>query len=238
VTPATTPPIQATTIPAPATPAPPAAPGVVVGVGPQGQLIVPANPSAKQIYDALRSQRRELVNQLEDLQGQRDDIANQLRQPGLSDADKAGLQQRLATMDNRLIRLDLARAEADAAVAKQAAIPGSIMPDPPRPPQQGPPEEVIALMAFAIFVIGLPLTIAYARRIWRKGAPTALPQEIYDRFNRVEQSLDAIAIEVERVGESQRFLTRMQAEQAERALGAGPAQRVDAGVREKARDVR
>jgi hypothetical protein len=204
----------------------------------QGVIVLPGGASNKQIYDALRSQRRELVNQLDDVQSQRRDIAQQLRQPNLTDADKAGLTQRLATMDQRLIQLDLARAEADAAVAKQAAIPGSILPDPPRPPQQGPPEELFALMAFTVFVIGMPLAIGYARRIWRRGAPPALPQEIYDRFARVEQSLDAIAIEVERVGEGQRFLTRMQAQQADRALGAGPAERIEAGVREKASDLR
>ena len=69
-----------------------------------------------------------------------------------------------------------------------------------------------------------------------KGAPPALPQEIYDRFTRVEQSLDTIAIEVERVGEGQRFLTRMQSEQVERALGPGAAERVEVGNRERVRD--
>ncbi len=217
---------------------PPSAPATPVAGGGQGAVIVRDGASNKQIYDALRNQRRELVNQLEEVQDQRDEIAQQLRQPNLTDADKAGLQQRLATLDHRLVQLDLARAEADASVARQAAIPGSIIPDPPRPPQQGPPEEVFVLTGLFMFIVVLPLTIAYARRIWRRGAPPTLPQEIYDRFTRVEQSLDSIAIEVERVGEGQRFLTRMQAEQAERALGAGPAERVEAGVREKSRDVR
>ncbi|MEK7401208.1 MAG: hypothetical protein AABZ80_02475 [Gemmatimonadota bacterium] len=190
------------------------------------------SPSAKAIYDALRAQRRELVNQADDVQSQREEVASQLRQPNLSDADKAGLQQRLVTLDLRLVALDLQKAEADAAVAKQSAIPGSIMPDPPRP-RQGPPEEVFVLTGIFFFVVLFPLTIAYARRIWRRGAPTALPQEIYDRFTRLEQSLDTIAIEVERVGEGQRFLTRMQAQQSDRALGAGPAERVEAGSRER-----
>lgn len=215
----------------------PAAPTPVAGGG-QDAVIVRDGATNKQIYDALRNQRRELVNQLEEVQDQRENIAQQLRQPNLTDADKAGLQQRLATTDHRLVTLDLARAEADAAVARQAAVPGSIMPDPPRPPQRGPPEEVFFLTGLFMFIVVFPLTVAYARRIWRRGAPPAMPQEIYDRFTRVEQSLDAIALEVERVGEGQRFLTRMQSQQAERALGAGPVERVEAGVREKSRDVR
>jgi hypothetical protein len=195
------------------------------------------SPSARAIYDALRNQRREVANQIDDVQGQRDEIARQLRQPNLSDADKAGLQQRLVTLDQRLVSLDLQKAESDAAVAKQAAIPGSIVIDPPRP-RDGPPEEVFALSGLFLFVVVFPLTIAYARRIWRRGAPTAMPQEIYDRFTRVEQSLDTIAIEIERVGEGQRFLTRMQAQQSERALGAGPAERMESANRERAGEFR
>jgi hypothetical protein len=61
-----------------------------------------------------------------------------------------------------------------------------------------------------------------------------IPQEIYDRFARVDQSLDAIAIEVERIGEGQRFLTRIHTEQ-QRALGAGPAERVESKLREAER---
>jgi hypothetical protein len=124
-------------------------------------------------------------------------------------------------------------------VAKQAAVPGAVVPD-QIPRRNGPPDEVYILTGVFMFVVLLPLSFALARRIWRRGAPvaTALPQEFYDRFTRVEQSLDTIAIEVERVGEGQRFLTRMQSEQAERALGAGAADRMDAGTREKERQAR
>lgn len=225
--------------PEPVTQAQPASPQAapVAALVPQPVIVQPGVSTPKAIYDALRYQRRELENQIDDLQGLRRELASQLREPGLADADKAGLQQRLATVDQRLVSLDLQKTEADAAVAKQAAVPGSIVPDQPRP-QTGPPEEVFVLTGIFFFVVLFPLTIAYARRIWRRGAPSALPQEIYDRFTRVEQSLDTIAIEVERVGEGQRFLTRMQSQQAERALGAGPAERVDAVNRERVGDVR
>ena len=213
------------------TPRPPAATPVVVQVQP--------GSSPKAIYDALRNSRREIANQIEDAQNLRQEIASQLRDASTSAADKAGLQQRLATIDQRLVSLDLQKAEADAAVAKQAAVPGSIVPETPQR-RPGPPDEVYALTGIFMFVVLLPLSIAWARRIWRRGAPviTALPQEIYDRFTRVEQTLDTIAIEVERVGEGQRFLTRVQSQQADRALGAGSAERVDAGAREKERQAR
>jgi hypothetical protein len=75
------------------------------------------------------------------------------------------------------------------------------------------------------------LTIAYARRLWRRGAAvvTSIPQDVYERFTRVEQSIDSVAVEVERIGEGQRYLTRLM---SDRAIGAGAAQPVDAKARE------
>jgi hypothetical protein len=52
-------------------------------------------------------------------------------------------------------------------------------------------------------------------RSWRRERPEiAAPQELTDGLARLEQSLDAVAIEVERIGESQRFMTRLFAERS------------------------
>lgn len=45
------------------------------------------------------------------------------------------------------------------------------------------------------------------------------PRELSNRLTNLEQSLDAIAVEVERVGESQRFMTRLFTERRERKPG-------------------
>ena len=70
---------------------------------------------------------------------------------------------------------------------------------------------------FGVIVL-LPLSIAYARRIWRRGAAvvTNLPKELGERFTRLEQAVDAIAVEVERLGEGQRYMTRIFTEQPQR----------------------
>jgi hypothetical protein len=66
--------------------------------------------------------------------------------------------------------------------------------------------------------IGVPLARAYARRLER-GVPTPTPQpEISARLERMEQAIDSIAIEVERISEGQRFTTRLLSERA-----SGPA---------------
>jgi hypothetical protein len=207
-----------------------------------GQFAVRGGSPAA-VLEAYRNQRSELRNQLERLENQRENISDQLQQSEgeapLSDADKKGLEQRLGTVDARIADVEKQITVADANVAQAAAVPGSVVPPPPRPPREGPPEEFFVLTGIFMFVVLLPLSIAYARRIWRKsvGTVSALPQEIYDRFNRLDQAVDAVAIEVERVGEGQRYLTRLHADQ-QRALGAGAAARVEVPEREPDRQAR
>ncbi|MEO7521139.1 MAG: hypothetical protein ABIW79_04930 [Gemmatimonas sp.] len=58
--------------------------------------------------------------------------------------------------------------------------------------------------------VALTLLGAYlARRFWRPGesVSTAQPGEFTDLLTHLEQSVDSVAIEVERIGEGQRFMT-------------------------------
>ena len=58
----------------------------------------------------------------------------------------------------------------------------------------------------------MPISIAIARRIWRGGGAVAAARTedmLTPRFDRLEQAVDAIAIEVERVSEGQRFVTKV-----------------------------
>lgn len=208
---------------APQQPTPPEPP-IIVHAGPQGPVIrAGGSPSAT--YEALRHSRDELRNQLGGLEDQREDLVEQLAEPTSVGPVKQGIESRIAAIDARITAIDRQIADADAAVARAAAVPGAIVPPPPDPPEPGPPEEFWVIMGIFMFVVVLPLTIAYARRIWRRGAAaiTSLPQDIYDRFSRLEQGVDAIAVEVERIGEGQRFLTRLHTEQ--RGIAAGGAQR-------------
>jgi hypothetical protein len=214
---------------------PPPPPGAPAIAGSQAPGATFSGPS--EIYQAAQAARHELESQLDNLKSERFSIAQRLREggPGApTGADFNGLQTRLVQIDQRIAAMDKQIADQDAAVAKAAAVPGAVIEVPP-PDRNGPPEEVYFLSAMFMVVLLLPISIAWARRIWRRGAAvvTALPPEIYDRFTRLEQSLDSIAVEVERVGEGQRFLTRMQAEQQGRALGAGPAERIEAEQRER-----
>lgn len=58
-----------------------------------------------------------------------------------------------------------------------------------------------------------PLARAWARRIENRGAPLVLPlRDVEERLDRIERAVESIAVEVERVSEGQRFVTKLLAE--------------------------
>ena len=198
-------------------------------------ILRPGIDAPQAVYRAFNEQRRELANQLENLEGKRRDLAGQLANPSTDKSLRSGLELRVGELDKRISEVDKQLAAADQAVAKAAAVPGAVI-EPPRQVRTGPPEEVFVLGGMFMLVL-LPLSIALARRIWKRGAAavSTFPQELADRLNRLDQSMDSIAIEVERIGEGQRFVTRVMSENG-RALGAGAAQPIDLGARgEKAK---
>lgn len=101
-----------------------------------------------------------------------------------------------------------------------------------------PPQAVDISIAFfvsmAFIIVGLPIARAFARRMDRRGAP-ASASEIAPRLDRIEQAIEAVAIEVERVSEGQRFVTRLLSERGGAALGAQSAEAVRIPVGEAGR---
>lgn len=194
---------------APPPPPPPPPPVPIPGTPVR---VIGASPGASAIYQGFVNQRSELRDQLETLQGARRDLSRQLQGP-IDGTDRAGLEQHISEVDARISALDKQIAAADAQVAQAAAIPGAIVSDPPYV-RQGPPEEVFVLGGLFIVVVLFPLTVAYARRLWRRGAVavSSIPQELMDRLTRLDHAVDSIAVEVERIGEGQRFVTRVLAE--------------------------
>ena len=207
-------------------------------VGPTRVVLTPGTSTPEAVYKAFSEQRRELRNQLEQLENKRGELTGDLRNEQLDKADRAGIVTRLADVDKRIADADKELAAADQQVAKAASVPGAIVERPP-PPRQGPPEEVFFLSGMFIVIVFLPLSIAYARRIWRRSAAavTAFPQELMDRLNRLDHSVDSIAIEVERIGEGQRFVTRVLTDTG-RTVGAGAAQPIDLSARAENAGVR
>jgi hypothetical protein len=70
---------------------------------------------------------------------------------------------------------------------------------------------------FTLFVLA-PIAFSAARMMWKRtnrmvsARPAALPDESARRLERLEQGMDAIAIEIERISEGQRFVTKLLSE--------------------------
>ena len=83
-------------------------------------------------------------------------------------------------------------------------------------------EIIVPLGAFAtaiILAVGVPLARAYSRKMDAESKNPRIPSEVTGRLERIEQSLEAVAIEVERITEGQRFTTKLLSE----GRGAGDA---------------
>ena len=77
------------------------------------------------------------------------------------------------------------------------------------------PEIVVPLGAFVsaiILAIGVPLARAYSRRMDAESRSPRIPGEVTQRLERIEQMLEGVALEVERITEGQRFTTKLLAE--------------------------
>ena len=99
-------------------------------------------------------------------------------------------------------------------------IPGSLPIDPTQIAQKVENISVAFFTCFAIVVVGLPHARAWARRLDRRGYEPdtrAIPSDLADRLTRIEQAVESIAVEVERVAEGQRFTTKLLSERGEHA---------------------
>jgi hypothetical protein len=196
-------------------------PGAAAQVLVNGERL--SSPTAA--YDAAVAQRRELSRQLESLEDNRHQLTEQIQSSGeLGPANRTGLEQRLVETDKRIADTEKALATANQLVAHTSAVPGAVVEH--HEAQNGPPEAPFVMGAIFMVVCVLPISLAFARRIWRRGATavSAIPSDIAERFARLDQAVDSIAIEVERICEGQRFVTRVLSDTRQRAVGDGAPQ--------------
>jgi hypothetical protein len=91
-----------------------------------------------------------------------------------------------------------------------------------------PPQAVDISIAFfltmAFIIVGLPLARAFARRMDRRGTgPAQISGEVSTQLSQLNQAVDAIALEIERISEGQRFTTRLLSEQRDAARQTLPS---------------
>jgi hypothetical protein len=86
-----------------------------------------------------------------------------------------------------------------------------------------PPQAVDISIAFfmmiAFCVVGFPLARAFARRIDRKTEVKAVAgPDLTPHIRQLQDSVDAMAIELERISEGQRFTAKLLSDRSDRAL--------------------
>jgi hypothetical protein len=74
------------------------------------------------------------------------------------------------------------------------------------------PGELIPIVLFIMMgftAVMWPVARAFARRMDREAVQPKIPLELQGRLERMEQAIDSIAVEVERISEGQRFTTKL-----------------------------
>src|SRR5438270_3496805 len=100
------------------------------------------------------------------------------------------------------------------------------MQDMPFPPGFIPHEVVEIVQSFfitvAVIALGIPVIRAFTRRfVDRPAISPVLSANVENRVERIEQAVEAMAIEVERISEAQRYLTKLMLESRQVPSGTG-----------------
>ena len=180
-------------------------------------------PRNAQEVEGLRARREILRDQLERATNRREELAGQLGGEGervLTPEARAGVQQRLNLLDERILQIERDQTTTERLLSN--APPAVLAQTVEQPRNQGPmiSEDDAAGMAFGTFSLGVALTLfaGWMRRRFRRrraGAARGETSPAYaalttdPRIERLTQAVDAIAEEVERIGEGQRFVTNL-----------------------------
>lgn len=195
----------------------------VPGVG-----VITGVPTTATEVRALKAKRAELSNQLESAASRRARLSKSLE--GKEGADRAGIEARISVLDKRILQLESDMAETGrqltmAPSALVASTGSSIQ-------LGGGMDSSVAPVLFVLLVLA-PIALSAARLMWKRARVPARPPTSPDesrRLERLEQGVDAIAIEVERISEGQRFVTRLLSEAHDGAV-IPMSQRIGEGAR-------
>ena len=191
-------------------------PAVRIDAGPTTAAQTILIPQSAQDIVGLRARRAELADQLDRTMDRRSEITREWeRAPA---AERVMLEQVMTAIDGRIVQLEAdiaateraltnARPELLAVVAQQEAAARAER-------SAGRSADDLERMGFLfMLVVALPIALAVARRIWRRPpSPRPVSVESAGRLERIEQAVEAMAIEIERVSEGQRFVTKLLSE--------------------------
>lgn len=185
-----------------------------------------ALPTTAAEIQRLRAKANELSSQLRSATNRRDDVLGDLR--SASSEARPGLEARLKVLDERIVSLEQEIAANSRAIANSPLELVSRSEAPAAARQTGPDPDIVVPVVSVLGIFGmLPLAIGYTIRMLRRPvAPTGpSPRDAQqdERLARMEQAIDTMAVELERITEGQRFMTKLMTDDGGRNLGAGNA---------------
>lgn len=192
-------------LPVPVTPAPPQP--SLFEFNPQG----PTRPLTRQEIQVIRSQRGEMSDQLQSAQNRRERVLNEIRNAPAG--TEAGLQQQYQVLSDRIVAIEN-DIEASGRVLRSGQVSASLVLVPPRGSVRSSASDGAERGAAMAATILIPIALIYMWRSWRRRRRSGryavqMNAEQDSRFERLEQAVDAIALEIERVGESQRYQAKL-----------------------------
>jgi hypothetical protein len=174
----------------------------------------PRDPFSEQIA-ALRAQANEVKLTISDLEVRKNQLGEQRRSLS-ADIDHSRIDKQLADAEHNLAAARIQLESMDAQIhdlestrdIARLGIGTTAMP--PMPPEPLIGREQVMMGGFGVFILLVPMVLAYTRRIWKRGGrvQSANPEDS-ERLLRMEQAIESIALEVERIGEGQRFTTKL-----------------------------
>jgi chaperonin cofactor prefoldin len=185
----------------------------------------PEVPRTPEELEALANKRSELKHQLESVTDRREELADQLE-----DADPAarpGLEARIQMLDERSARLEREILQADDAIA--VAVAGGVGQAPGEEETTEEPvsgnvvsKEVLANAMLAEALAFVLLGVFFYRWVSRRARDRFSRGGAEDsrRLDQLQDSVDAIAVEVERISEGQRYVTKALNEGLQPAVNA------------------
>lgn len=183
----------------------------------------PPNPTAAQLGE-LRAKAADLKLHLGDLDGRRSQLKDRYDRFQGSDADRIAIGKELAGVQHDMtatqVQLETTTEQINELTAQREMERVFSLQKPPGIPITAPPladpflgPKEIMTIASGGFILMLPLVLVLARRLWVRSVPRAsLDPEESPRLQRIEQAIESIALEVERIGEAQRFTTKLLAD--------------------------
>jgi hypothetical protein len=185
--------------------------------------------------ETLLQVESQLNDQLLNLQGERSTYSRQTRSGNLDIRNTA--QQQVAQLDIQITHTQTALRSVRTQIMTRVptrirgGYPGDLGPywgQNQRPPGINGDNLTAIVIVFTLAVL-MPIALGLTRRLWRRlPASSPMPEATPPRLERLEHAVDAIAIEIERISESQRFMTKVMSERPPAVISPSKPEAADA----------